>query len=90
MVLKWYAASMSGTYAVVMGDRGRLVVPAELRERMHIEAGSALVMFETPDGVVLATRDQLKNLVRRELRGLDLVQDLLAERRKVAAGEDTP
>ena len=40
--------SMSGTYPVVMGDRGRLVAPAGLREHMHIEAGSPMLMIETP------------------------------------------
>lgn len=34
---------MSGTYPVVMGDRGRLVVPAELRERFDLHPGASLV-----------------------------------------------
>jgi AbrB family looped-hinge helix DNA binding protein len=79
---------MSGTYPVVLGDRGRLVLPAELRERLHLSAGDALVLLDTPRGVVLATRDQLKQLVREDLAGLDLVGDLLAERRSAAAADD--
>ncbi len=79
---------MSGTYPVVMGDRGRLVVPAELRERLGIRAGSALVLLETPQGVILATREQVKTLVRSKLRGVSLVEELLSERRKLAASED--
>lgn len=79
---------MSGTYPVVMGDRGRLVVPAELRARLHLRAGSPLVMMETPHGVVLATREQAKALVRDRLQGLALVDELLAERRVQAAAED--
>lgn len=79
---------MSGTYPVVMGDRGRLVIPAELRERMHLEAGSPLLLLETPKGVILATREQVKTLVRESLQGLDLVQELLDDRRKSAATED--
>lgn len=79
---------MSGTYPVVMGDRGRLVIPAELRERMHLEAGSPLLLLETPKGVILATREQVKTLVRESLQGLDLVQELLDDRRKSAAAED--
>ena len=72
----------------MMGDRGRLVVPAELRERLGIRAGSALVLLETPQGVILATREQVKTLVRSKLRGVSLVEELLSERRKLAASED--
>ena len=39
---------MSGTYPVVMGDRGRLVVPAEVRTRLKLHAGSPLLLLETP------------------------------------------
>jgi AbrB family looped-hinge helix DNA binding protein len=79
---------MSGTYAVVMGDRGRLVIPAELRERLNLAPGTALVLFETSAGVVLTTREQLKELVRDRLADRDLVSELLAERRREAADDD--
>ena len=79
---------MSGTYSIVMGDRGRLVVPAELRDRLHWTTGSPLLLIETPHGVIMATRDQVKQLVREGLQGLDLVEELLADRRKAAAAED--
>ena len=79
---------MSGTYAVVMGDRGRLVVPAELRERLNLAPGTPLVLFETSAGVVLTTREQLKELVRDRLADRDLVSELLAERRREAAAAD--
>jgi AbrB family looped-hinge helix DNA binding protein len=71
-----------------MGDRGRLVVPSALRERLHLEAGTPLVMIETERGVILATREQLKNLVRSQLQSLDLVGELLADRRRQAAADD--
>jgi len=79
---------MSGTYSVVMGDRGRLVIPAELRERWQLRPGAPLVMMETPDGIVVATREQMKRLVRHRLHGRSLVDDLLRERRELAATED--
>jgi AbrB family looped-hinge helix DNA binding protein len=78
---------MGGTYQVVMGDRGRLVIPAEVRERTGLAEGTALVLLETPTGLVLLTRPQLQELVRADLAGLDLVGELLAERRAEAAGE---
>lgn len=79
---------MSGTYAVVVGDRGRIVVPAEVRERARLVEGTALVMLDTPDGIVLLTRDQLRARVRADLAGVDLVSDLLAERRAAAVRDD--
>src|SRR3954452_10845553 len=36
----------------------------------------------------VATRDQVKQLVRNKLQGPSLVEDLLAERRRLAAAED--
>lgn len=79
---------MSGTYPVVMGDRGRLVIPIELRARLQLGAGVPLLLVETPAGVVLATRDQVKQLVRARLSGLGLVDELLADRRRAAAADD--
>ncbi|MGK2948827.1 MAG: AbrB/MazE/SpoVT family DNA-binding domain-containing protein [Acidimicrobiales bacterium] len=79
---------MSGTHSVTMGDRGRLVVPAGVRERAGLVEGTPLVLLETPTGIVLLTREQLRARVRHELAGLDLVADLLADRRRAAAAED--
>jgi AbrB family looped-hinge helix DNA binding protein len=79
---------MSGTYQIAMGDRGRLVIPAELRDRAGLTEGTALILLETPNGLVLLTRPQLQDRVRAELAGLDLVDELLAERRTAAAVED--
>jgi AbrB family looped-hinge helix DNA binding protein len=71
-----------------MGDRGRLVIPAGLRERAGLTEGTPLVLLETPNGLVLLTRSQLQELVRADLAGLDLVGELLAERSAEAAAED--
>jgi len=79
---------MSGTYPVVVGDRGRVVLPASVRRRAGMSAGTPLVLLETSDGLVLLTRKQLQSRVRSELAGLDLVGDLIAERRREASVED--
>jgi AbrB family looped-hinge helix DNA binding protein len=80
---------MSGTHNVVVGDRGRIVVPADVRDRAGLQAGTPLVLLETPAGLVLMTRAQLRARVRDELAGLDLVGELLAERRRAADEEDS-
>lgn len=79
---------MSGTHTVVMGDRGRVVVPAEVRSRSGLLEGMPLVLLETSGGLVLLTREQLRARVRDELEGLDLVGELLADRRRAAEEED--
>jgi len=79
---------MNGIHTVTVGDRGRIVVPAAVRERAELSEGDSLVLLETPDGIVLLTREQLRDRVRNELDGLDLVSQLLAERRNTAKEED--
>jgi AbrB family looped-hinge helix DNA binding protein len=79
---------MNGTYTVVVGNKGRLVVPADVRERAGIVEGTPLVLLETPDGLVLMTRGQLRNRVREELSGVDLVGELIRDRRVAAEQED--
>jgi hypothetical protein len=46
------------------------------------------VLLETPRGVMLLSRQQLKDLVRADLSGLELVDELLDDRHKQAAAED--
>ncbi len=75
-------------HTVKMGDRGRLVVPAEMRERLGLHPGRVLVFIESPTGLALLTRDQLKERVRAELEGLNLVDELLEDRRRQARDED--
>ena len=73
---------------MTVGDRGRLVLPAEVRERAHLTVGTELVLIDSPDGLALLTRDQLKQRVRSDLAGASLVDDLLADRRAAALAED--
>jgi AbrB family looped-hinge helix DNA binding protein len=79
---------MNGTYQVTMGDRGRIVIPAELRSRAGLAEGTPLVLIDSPSGMLLVSRDQLKSLVWAELAGLDLVNELLADRRSDSSTED--
>lgn len=65
-----------------------MVVPAAVRERAGIAEGTVLVLLETDGGLVLLTRDQLRQRVRADLAGTDLVTELLAQRRASAEAED--
>lgn len=71
-----------------MGDRGRLVVPAEARAHAGLDAGTPLILLETPGGLVVMTRSQARDHLRTQLAGADLVARLLAERRAAADRED--
>lgn len=79
---------MSDTHVAKMGDRGRLVVPVELRERHGLDAGTPLVLVDSVDGVVMLTRAQAKRRLRASLAGRSLVDELLSERREAADVED--
>ena len=81
-------ANVLSTHQLTMGDRGRIVIPADLRSRAGLEAGTPLILFETKDGFELYSREQLSNKVAADLHGADLVGELLAERRHEAAREN--
>ena len=78
-------------FAVRLGDRGRLVLPAELRRALGFSAGDELVARLDGDSVRIVSRRQLA----RQARGLlhatgeqrDFVAELLAERRQEVAQE---
>ena len=88
VVSRWDTREMNTTHAVKLGDRGRLVIPAELRTHQSWHQGTPLVIVETEAGVIMASRDQMKSLVRRQLTGESLVAELVAERRVSASAED--
>ncbi|TXN31096.1 AbrB/MazE/SpoVT family DNA-binding domain-containing protein [Lacisediminihabitans profunda] len=79
---------MSGTHTFTVGDRGRVVLPAQLRKHRGWPVGTTLVAVETASGVVVASRDELESIVKAELAGTDLVSELLAERRAAAQRDD--
>jgi AbrB family looped-hinge helix DNA binding protein len=80
---------MDGSSIVVMGDRGRLVVPAAVRGRAGLNEGDRLVLLDGPGGIVLLTQAQALARVRSDLVGLDLVGGLLAERRAAAQDDSS-
>jgi len=79
---------MSGTYNATMADRGRLVIPLELRKHAGLTEGVPLVLVETAHGIVVMTREQVLTQVRGQLAGSDLVSALLADRRRASTAED--
>ncbi len=76
-----------------MDDRGRVVLPAELRRRLEMHPGDELVLTEEADG---ALRLQSRRAAARTLIGLagqlthSAVADLRAERRREADADAAP
>lgn len=90
----WYIVGMShpASYRVQIGDRGRMVLPAEVRKRLKLGPGDEVLVTEQSDGSLRLLSAQQ---VVRETRGLyrvrsgkrSLVDELIADRRAEARRE---
>jgi bifunctional DNA-binding transcriptional regulator/antitoxin component of YhaV-PrlF toxin-antitoxin module len=74
-----------------LGDRGRLVLPAELRHAARLEEGDLLSATLEADGVRLTSRPQAARVGRGMFAHLaperDLVAEFIAERRAYLSRE---
>ncbi len=79
--------------AVTMADRGRLVLPAAVRERLKIKAGDRLTLVLETDGslrVLTSTAyiRRVRGAFKHLAPGRILSDELIAERRLEAAKDD--
>ena len=74
---------MSDTSIVVVGPKGRVVIPAGIRRQLHLEEGSELVAFVEGQGVLLIPRAAVKHRLRSMFAGVksSMAAELQAERR---------
>jgi AbrB family looped-hinge helix DNA binding protein len=77
---------------VVVNSQGRVTIPAQIRHEAGIEPGSTVVLHVEDGRIVLETRQQLMDRLRRdvaaELEGSSSAADeLIADRRAEAARE---
>ena len=80
-------------YTVSVAERGRLVLPAEVRRRLNIRQGDQLALLLQDDGTV---KLQTRAVVARNLRGMykhlangrSVVDELIAQRRREAKMEE--
>ena len=84
----------SERYAIALGERGRLVLPAQLRRRLNLHPGDRLIVSIDPDGEIrlVSAREQarrLRGLYGGLAPGRSLAGELIAERRAEAAREDS-
>lgn len=80
-------------HRVVVGDRGRVVLPSEVRSALGLTPGTPLVLSTEPDG---SLRLRPYGVIADEARGMfadlvppgvSVVDELIAERRREAARE---
>jgi AbrB family looped-hinge helix DNA binding protein len=80
------------TAKAVVGDKGRIVIPAAIREAMGLEAGEEVDMYIENHELHLSTRwNRIARAQERAKKffapGLSLADELIAERRAEALAE---
>src|SRR3712207_5530240 len=80
---------------IARGERGRLVLPARLRQRLDVHPGVRLLATVDAEGGcrIVSAREQARRprgLNRDLASGLPLADELIAERREEAWSEDAP
>jgi AbrB family looped-hinge helix DNA binding protein len=81
---------------VKVSQGGRVVIPAEVREKLHIEQGDELFVEARDDVLVMTSKAQKIRQIQREIyeqiapftQGRSLADELIAERREEAAKEE--
>jgi AbrB family looped-hinge helix DNA binding protein len=80
-------------HTVELGDRGRIVLPAQLRHRLQLNRGDQLIVTEEDGAIILVSMRDRARRARGLLRDLapkrSLADDLIAERRAEAHKEDS-
>lgn len=80
-------------YSVLLGEKGRVVLPAEVREGLGLEIGQRLLLSVEPDGTLRLVPARtavarLRGLFADRVHGRSLSRELLAERRREARREN--
>jgi AbrB family looped-hinge helix DNA binding protein len=78
---------MSDTSVVSVGPKGRVVIPAPIRNELGIEEGTELVALVEGEAVVLVPRAAIKSRLRSIFAdvGVSLRDELIADRRADAS-----
>jgi AbrB family looped-hinge helix DNA binding protein len=85
-------AAQTTRVQVVVGPKGRVVIPAELRAELHLVPGDRLVAFVEKGRLVMERTETVLEGIRRKWAPAggerSAVDELLEERRAEAARED--
>jgi AbrB family looped-hinge helix DNA binding protein len=81
-------------YTIHVGERGRLVLPAEVRRALGVDRGDLLALDLDEDAATLQVRTAgnvaraARGLLRNLAPGVDLAAELIADRRNEAEREE--
>jgi AbrB family looped-hinge helix DNA binding protein len=83
------------TFKIKVEQSGRILIPAQVRRKLHIQEGSEVIVRLDDSGFHVMSREQALNRIQQDLRkyipeGRMLSEELLAERRQEAARESVP
>ena len=78
---------MSTTFELRVGDRGRVVLPAALREELGLRQGDVLSVTLEDGQLVASTPRAARDRMRARVRGTGIVEELLEDRRRQAEAE---
>jgi AbrB family looped-hinge helix DNA binding protein len=75
-----------------VGEKGRIVIPAEMREALGLNAGSVLDLRVVDGELRISTRESRLRRAQERVRqiippGVSLADELIAERREAAKHE---
>jgi AbrB family looped-hinge helix DNA binding protein len=90
----WHTDLMARVrYTVMLGERGRIVLPADVRRALGVGRGDYLVLeLTSDDGLRLRTAKSVaragRGLLRRPGPSVDLAAELIEDRRAEAAREE--
>ena len=78
---------MSTTFELRVGDRGKVVLPAALREGLGLRQGDVLSVTLDNGQLVSSTPRADLDRVRARVRGTGVVEELLEDRRRQVEAE---
>jgi len=86
------AAAKPHTVRLRLNENGRIVIPASIREAVGLKRGQEVILWAEKGEVRIATAAKrarrAQELVRQYVpEGVSLADELIAERRREAAGE---
>ena len=88
-----HAQSDSNRGEITVNEQGRVTIPVQVRRAAGIEAGMPLMVYVEDGRVVIETRDQLADRIRRDVAATwtgtgSVVDELITDRRAEAAREE--